>query len=218
VLDMAGTTVRDDGLVERAFVHAMETAGVARDDPAMADHLAFVHSSMGLSKIEVFRALLGDETAATSATASFERAIADAVGRGEVTPIDGAEAVLRRLRRAGVRICLTTGFSADTQALLVATLGWSDLVDLALAPGPTRRGRPHPDMVLQAVLELQIDDVAAVATVGDTTSDLLSGWRAGAGVVAGVLTGAHRRVELEAVPHTHLLSSIADLPDILLPP
>ncbi len=116
-----------------------------------------------------------------------------------------------------MQICLTTGFSADTQALLVAALGWSDLVDLALAPGPGLRGRPHPDMVLQAMLTLRIDDVAAVATVGDTTSDLLSGWRAGAGVVAGVLTGAHRRAELEAAPHTHLLASVADLPDLLLP-
>jgi phosphoglycolate phosphatase len=218
VLDMAGTTVRDEGLVERAFVQAMESTGVAADDPAMADHLAFVHSSMGLSKIEVFRALLGDEDAAVAATGAFERAIGAAVSDGEVAPIDGAEAALGRLRRAGVRICLTTGFSADTQALILAALGWGDLVDLALAPGPSLRGRPHPDMVLQAVLALRIDDVATVATVGDTTSDLLSGWRAGAGVVAGVLTGAHRRSELETAPHTHLLASVADLPDLLLGP
>jgi phosphonatase-like hydrolase len=216
VLDMAGTTVRDDGLVERSFVRAMEASGIAADDPAMADHLAFVHSSMGLSKIEVFRALLGDESAAVAATAAFERALADSVDRGEVTPIDGAEAALRRLRGGGVRICLTTGFSSDTQSLIVDALGWSDLVDLALAPGGAVRGRPHPDMVLQAVLALQVDDVAAVATVGDTTSDLLSGWRAGAGVVAGVLTGAHGRHELEAAPHTHLLASVRDLPDVVL--
>jgi len=217
VLDMAGTTVRDDGLVERAFVRAMEASGVSADDPAMADHLAFVHSSMGLSKIEVFRALLGEEAAASAATRAFERAVAESVDHGEVMPIDGAEAALRRLRNGGVRICLTTGFSADTQSLIVDALGWSDLVDLALAPGGAVRGRPHPDMVLQAVLALQIDDVASVATVGDTTSDLLSGWRAGAGVVAGVLTGAHRRHELEAAPHTHLLDSVADLPELVLP-
>ena len=218
VLDMAGTTVRDDGLVERAFVRAMASAGVASDDPAMADHLAFVHASMGVSKIDVFRALLGDEARARGATRAFEQAVADAVSAGEVVPIDGAEAAMRRMRAASLAICLTTGFSADTQAAIVDALGWDGLVDLTVAPGPGVRGRPHPDMILHAVLTLGVDDVAAVAVAGDTASDLLSGWRAGAGVVAGVHTGAHRREELAVAPHTHLLASVADLPELVLPP
>jgi len=200
VLDMAGTTVRDDGLVERAFVRAMGDAGIREDDPSMGDHLAFVRSSMGLSKIEVFRALLGDEDRATGAARAFERAVADAIAAGEVSPIDGAESAMRRLRGAGAKLCLTTGFSTDTQAAIVSALGWGPLIDLAVAPGPGIRGRPHPDMVLHAVLALGVDDVAAVAVAGDTTSDLLSGWRAGAGIVAGVLTGAHGKTELETAP------------------
>ncbi len=217
VVDMAGTTVRDEGLVTNAFTRALEATGVEPDDPRMPDHLAFVHASMGLSKIEVFRSVLGDEQSAQAATAAFERAVAASIADGAVSPIDGAESTLARLRAAGVQICLTTGFSAETQAQLIDALGWRDRVDLALAPGPGLRGRPHPDLVLQAVITLEVDDVAAVATVGDTTSDLLSGWRAGAGVVAGVLTGAHHRAELETVPHTHILDSIADLPALLLP-
>jgi phosphoglycolate phosphatase-like HAD superfamily hydrolase len=71
-------------------------------------------------------------------------------------------------------------------------------------------------MILTAVLRLQIDDVHRVAVVGDTASDLLAGWRAGAGVVAGVLTGAHGRAELETVPHTHILSGVADLSGLVL--
>jgi phosphonatase-like hydrolase len=217
VLDMAGTTVRDDGLVVGAFVTALGEVGIGADDPKLADHIAFVNASMGLSKIDVFRAVLGDEDAALTATRAFEVAVADAVAGGAVTPIDGAESALARLRAGGVKICLTTGFSAETQKVLLDALGWHDLVDLALAPAPGTRGRPHPDLVLRAVLECEIDDVAAVAVAGDTTSDLWSGWRAGAGVVAGVLTGAHRRAELESVPHTHLLDSIADLPALVLP-
>ncbi len=217
VLDMAGTTVRDDGLVTGAFTRALGAAGVPADDPRMPDHLAFVHASMGLSKIEVFRAVLADESRAQTATAAFEGAVSDSIANGVVTPIDGAESVLARLRGAGIRICLTTGFSAATQTQLIDALGWGDRIDLALAPGAGIRGRPHPDLVLQAVLALGIDDVAAVATAGDTTSDLLSGWRAGAGVVAGVLTGAHTRAELASAPHTHLLDSVADLPALVLP-
>jgi len=81
---------------------------------------------------------------------------------------------------------------------------------LTIRPGI--RGRPHPDLVLAAVLALEVDDVGAVAVVGDTASDLLAGTRAGASVVAGVLTGAHGRAELEAAPHTHLVDSVAEFP------
>ncbi len=214
-LDMAGTTVADDGVVERSFLRALAEVGIPADDPRMPDHLAHVQRTMGQSKIEVFRALLHDEALAHRATHAFEAAIADIVRSGGVRPIDGAVDAMAELRARGVAVCLTTGFSADTQQLIVATLGWVDRVDLLLAPGPGVRGRPHPDLVLTAVLRLGVDDVRSVAVAGDTANDLLAGTRAGAGIVAGVLTGAHGRAELEAAPHTHLLDSVADLPALL---
>ncbi len=70
-------------------------------------------------------------------------------------------------------------------------------------------------MILTAVLRLEIEAVDDVAVAGDTVSDLVSGTRAGASVVAGVLTGAHSRSHLEAAPHTHIIDSIADLPGVL---
>jgi phosphonatase-like hydrolase len=215
VLDMAGTTVRDDGLVTDAFLAALEHIGIARDDPAVPGHLAYVQDTMGQSKIVVFRGLLGDEDRARTATAAFEAAVADAIRAGGIEPIDGAESAFAAMRSDGIGICLTTGFSASTQDLIVDTLGWRGLVDLTLAPGPGVRGRPYPDLALQALMLLEVDDVRSLAVAGDTANDLLAGWRAGAGVVAGVLTGAHGRAELEAAPHTHVLDSIADLPAVL---
>jgi phosphoglycolate phosphatase-like HAD superfamily hydrolase len=72
-------------------------------------------------------------------------------------------------------------------------------------------------MILTAVLRLRIDDVAEVAVVGDTANDLLSGARAGASMVIGVLSGAHDRGELSRAPHTHLLGSVAELTSLLVP-
>jgi phosphoglycolate phosphatase-like HAD superfamily hydrolase len=89
-------------------------------------------------------------------------------------------------------------------------------VDLALSPADAGRGRPWPDMILTALLRLRIDDVAQIAVVGDTTSDLLAGTRSGASMVIGVLTGAHSREELARAPHTHLIDSVADLPALLI--
>ena len=212
-LDMAGTTVRDAGIVEAAFQEAMSVVGLdAGELPAALEQ---VHRTMGLPKEVVFREVLGDEGRAREAVRAFDVAILREVGRGEVQPIEGAEDAIHTMRAAGVAVCLTTGFTAEVQAAIVEVLGWRDIVDLVLCPSPGIRGRPHPDLVLTAVLCLEIDDVRDVAVVGDTANDLLAGHRAGASIIAGVLTGAHRREELEAAPHTHVLDSITALPAIL---
>ncbi|MER7014114.1 phosphonatase-like hydrolase [Saccharopolyspora sp. NPDC000359] len=212
VLDMAGTTVADDGLVERAFTQAIADIGVT-GTPAMLDH---VRRTMGESKITVFRHLFdGDESLAQRANQAFEHAYAERVADGECKPVDGAEDAIQQLRASGVKVALTTGFSETTQRQIRAALGWEGLTDLTLTPAQAGRGRPHPDMVLTALLRLGVDDVREVATAGDTAYDVQSGLRAGASVVAGVLTGAHSRDVLTGAGATHVLESVRELPELL---
>lgn len=215
VLDMAGTTVADGGAVTGAFREALGAVGFSPDGPE-GEAEAFIRRTMGQAKIAVFTELFGgDSGRAGVANATFEAAFDRAVGRGGVVPIPGAETALAWLRQAGIRTCLTTGFSPSTRDRTLDALGWRDAVDLVLSPADAGRGRPWPDMILAAVLRLEIDDVAQVAVVGDTASDLLAGTRSGASLVVGVLTGAHSRAELSAAPHTHLVDSVADLPLLL---
>lgn len=211
VLDMAGTTVADNGSVEEAFVDAMVEIGIRRTDPIMDRHLDVVRQTMGQSKITVFRRLLDDENRARDANAAFEASYARQVDAGQVSPVEGAEATIVALRDAGIQVALTTGFADATRQAILQALGWTDLVDLSLSPGPRRRGRPYPDLVLAATMACDVDDVRSVAVAGDTASDLLAGTRAGATIVAGVLTGAHNRDTLSAAPHTHILDSVTDL-------
>jgi phosphonatase-like hydrolase len=176
---------------------------------------AHVRATMGTSKIEVFTTLLGDRSAAERANAAFEAAYDALVVERGLSPVPGAESALAELRRSGRRVVLTTGFSAHTRDRILDLLGWQDLVDLALSPGPGVRGRPHPDLVLAAVLALGVGAVQAVAVAGDTVADMASGRRAGASVVAGVLTGTDDRARLEAAGATHVLPSVASLPALL---
>ena len=178
--------------------------------------LDYVRVLMGQSKITVFRKLFdGDEAAAQHANNRFEAAY----WRGS-TPGESARRPARprhslRCARSG---CTSASRRASCPPLAIASSacsGWGDLVDLAISPSDVGRGRPSPDMILAAVVRLEIDDVHAVAIAGDTVSDLLAGTRAGAGIVAGVLTGADDRATLETAPHTHILDSIADLPAVL---
>lgn len=213
-LDMAGTTVRDEGTVEAAFLEALERAGVGPADPRLPAMLAYVHSTMGTAKIEVFRALLGDEEDAQRASRAFEDAYGARVDAGEVTAMPGAVTAVERLRAAGVKVAILTGFSAATRDRVVEALGWKGLADLLVCPSEAGRGRPYPDMVLTAVLRLGIDDVAEVAVVGDTAADIASGKRAGAALLVGVLSGTDDATRLLDAGATHLLDDVGGLPSL----
>ncbi|MFE2167081.1 phosphonatase-like hydrolase [Streptomyces sp. NPDC059447] len=220
VLDMAGTTVADGGLVERAFERAAGHLGV---EPGSADHAAklqYVRDTMGESKISVFRHLFGTEELAQRANSAFEQAYGELVDAGLISEIPGARATIEQLRAEGRTVVLTTGFARVTQDAILDALGWQGLADLTLCPADAGgRGRPYPDMVLAAFLRTgAVDDVREIVTAGDTAYDMLSGTRAGAGTVAGVLTGAHEREALAGHGATHVLGSIAELPALLAAP
>jgi phosphoglycolate phosphatase len=215
-IDMAGTTIRDEGLVDQAFTVAVAGQGVA---PGTADYermRAVVGKTRGLSKIEAFRLLLGgDERRAEAANETFEEVYGLLVDEGAVTPVPGAVEAIERLRAGGVKVALMTGFARATQEAILDAVGWHGLVDLALSPADAGRGRPYPDLVFLAARRLGVDDVRRVAVVGDTPLDMIAGCRAGAGLVAGVLSGAGDRPALLAAGATHIIGSVAELPHLL---
>ncbi|HXP22419.1 MAG TPA: HAD family hydrolase [Streptosporangiaceae bacterium] len=214
-LDLAGTTVADDGVVLAAFTAAVGRAGLAPGSHGLTSALEIVHQAMGQSKIEVFRRVLGSEAAAAQANRDFEEHYAGSVRAGAVAPLPGAAETILALRAAGIRVCLATGFAPVTRDLLLDALGWRPLIDLALSPSDAGRGRPWPDLPLTALLRLGGGAVSELAVVGDTASDIESGLRAGAGVVAGVLTGAGSRQELEEAGAPYILDAITGLTGLL---
>ncbi len=213
-LDMAGTTVCDDGAVEAAFDEALAAVGITRGSAGADEAHRFVRETMGWSKADVFAALLDPEQA-RRATARFASAYEAVVASGAIGPIPGASDVLRVLRVRGVRVCLTTGFAPSTRDALLDALGWRTDVDLALSPDDVGRGRPAPDLILGAMARLGVEDPGAVVVVGDTVSDLQAGAAAQARAVVGVLTGAHDEATLRAAPHTAILPDITGLVGLL---
>jgi phosphonatase-like hydrolase len=214
-LDMAGTTVADDGSVMTAFGAAVAEGGLIPGAPGYDQAIAYVQETMGQSKIEVFRAVLGGEERAQRANSVFESRYAEAVRAGEVSPLPGAVETIMALRAAGIKVCLATGFAPATRDALLDALGWRPIIDLALSPADAGRGRPWPDLPLTALLRLGGGAVSELVVAGDTASDVRSGLRAGAGVVAGVLTGAATREDLEKAGAPHILDSVTGLVPLL---
>jgi phosphoglycolate phosphatase len=216
VLDMAGTTVLDDGLVERAFATAFDEHGIATAEDARDRAMERVRATMGQSKIVVFTEFAGDPKLGAAANVTFERAYADLIAAGEAQPVPGALETIRELRAAGLAVVFTTGFSRETQDVLLGALGWSDVANLALTPADAGgRGRPHPDLNLTALIRTRAASVQSMVVVGDTTSDVLSGVRAGAGRSVGVLTGAHDEAVLRDAGATDVLADVTALPELL---
>ncbi|HEV2368958.1 MAG TPA: HAD family hydrolase [Acidimicrobiales bacterium] len=215
-LDMAGTTVSDGGAVMESFRAGLQAGAIPEGGAQMADALDYARRTMGQSKIEVFRAVLGDEGRAQSALSGFEKRWDELLGQGRITALPGAVEAMARLRDAGVGVALLTGFPRSVQDTIIAVLGWHDAADLTVCPEDAGRGRPWPDMVLWSALRLEASAMSAVTVAGDTASDVESARRAGAGVAAGVLTGTAGADELRAAGATHILPSVAQVAALVL--
>ena len=214
---LLGTTADDNGMLERAFAEACATQGIVPGTAAYAHHMVGVHRAQGQSAVDVFRGLFPDSDGRAEAAAlSFERSFRTAMDRSGISPVPGAEEAITRLSDSGVRVCLVTGLSRRLLSLVLDTLGWWRLIDLTLCPDDVPRGCPWPDLALTAMLRLGVEDVRAAAFAGSTASEVQCGKRAGAAVVAGVLTGGHTRDRLRGAGATHLIDGLGELPGLLL--
>jgi phosphonatase-like hydrolase len=219
VFDLAGTTVHDGDAVNACFRAALSGRGIAAEP-------ALVNSVMGLPKPEAIRILL-EQCQRVAPTPEFidavhedftQRMCAYYADDPAVREVPGAAATFVALRRAGVKVALNSGFYRRIVAVLLARLGWlvPSVIDAHIASDEAPRGRPYPDMILQLMSRLDVADSSQVAKVGDTKVDLEEGTNAGCGIVVGVTTGSYSRQQLEAYPHTRILNSVADVPELIL--
>jgi phosphonatase-like hydrolase len=211
-----GTVAQDDGMLERAFAEACATQGIVPGTADYAHCMVAVHQTLGQPAVDVFRGLFPDSPGRAEAAAlSFERSFRSAVDRTGLSPVPGAEQAIAELRASGVRICVISGLSRRLVAVILDSLDWWRRIDLALSPEDVPRGCPWPDQMLTAMLRLGVEDVREAAYAGSTASGVMCAKRAGAGIIAGVLTGGHTRDRLRAAGATHFISEIAELPTLL---
>jgi phosphonatase-like hydrolase len=217
VFDMAGTTINDDDGVNRCLRAALEQVSLAVSRDA-------VNRVMGIPKPEALRQLIaGHERPELlgqldAIHGDFVRRMIDFYRTDtSVHEIAGAGETFRRLRAAGMKVALDTGFTRDIVDVVLTRLGWNDrkLVDATVTSDEVQRGRPHADMIEKAMRDLGVKDAKRVAKVGDTPSDLQEGAAAGCGMVIGVTGGSHTAEQLRPFPHTHLIGTVAELPALL---
>ncbi len=213
--DVAGTTLNDDGIVITAFKNAFEATQPDLWPSKGEIWTQYAIDTMGQSKIHVFTELLGDAQKAYQANLAFEESYISEITEIGATPIIGAEELFSELRKQGIAVVLTTGFSRSTLDVLLGTLNWRDLIDLSVTPSEVERGRPFPDMLNFAAKQLMISAPENIMVVGDTAADMQAGIAFGAGHVVGVLSGAHDRETLHNAGATQIINSVANLPSLI---
>jgi phosphonatase-like hydrolase len=214
VFDMAGTTVQDDDGVSNAFHAALQAEEV--DVPETE-----ITRVMGLPKPEAIRQLLlfigrtADTEEVSRIHLTFVKKMKDYYAQHpDVGEIPGATAIFTRLRTAGVKVALNTGFSREIVEVLLNRLGWTvpEVIDATICSDEVKCGRPYPDMIQQLMTQLNVNDTNQVAKIGDTWADLEEGNNTKCGLVIGVTTGTFTREQLSSRPHTHIVESIREVP------
>ena len=215
VFDMAGTTIEDSGQVPEAFTTVLGRHGIAITDDALA-------AVRGASKRDAIRHFVSrDHAAGIDALTDkifndFRDYLAGLFKAGGVKPVAGAAATFAWLRERGIKIALNTGFDRLTADLIVEAVGWkSGVADTIICGDDVAQGRPAPFLIFRSMEHTGVTSVQEVMCVGDTVLDLQAGRNAGARYVVGVLSGAHKKAQLEKEPHTHLIASVAAIPATL---
>ena len=216
IVDLMGTLIADDGLVEHAYAAALRHAGIEPDSPESAAAQSTISAMAGRPTLDVLTAALTDPVLAEESTWAFDDAVLSKVP--DLVEIDEASIALESLAAQGIILAVTTSFTPEVRKAVLAHVGWSDRFAMTLSAHGRRRGHPAPDLLLEAILALRIDSVSQVAIVGDNPADLEAGNRAGAGLVIGVRTGSASADQLAISPHTHLVNSIADVPNVVHAP
>jgi phosphonoacetaldehyde hydrolase len=106
------------------------------------------------------------------------------------TLIPGVVEAVRGFRQRGLKIGATTGYTRAMLDLLVeksAKEGYSP--DCSLSPEDVGAGRPHPFMIYENAVRLQVYPLAAIAKIGDTPADIHEGLHAGTWSIGVAGTG-----------------------------
>jgi phosphonatase-like hydrolase len=218
VFDLGGTIIHDRGEVPAAFAAALRAFRIDFDPEDVA-------AWRGASKREVLEQLVARQQPSLPArdrdalVGDVQQRFRDALqvqlrAAPDLAMADAASA-FARLKSAGIRIALNSGFDRPVLDTILGLTGWSGGVfDVVVCGDDVPMGRPAPLMIFRCMEQAGVADPRRVAVVGDTRLDLEAAANAGAAYRVAVLTGAHDRATLERGPFTHIVASVGAVPDI----
>lgn len=220
VFDIAGTTVKDDHNVSKAFRAALGEYNY--DVP-----LELIDPLMGYEKNEAITQMLHLNEPDTSKITPelvneiHREFVKQMIHFYQFEPgieaLPNVEETFAALHDAGILVGINTGFSKDIAETIANRLQWREkgLIDYLIGSDEVELGRPRPFMIQKTMRESGIADPREVVKVGDTEADVREGQNAGCKYVIGVTTGTFTREKLEEYRPTHIIDNIAEVLNII---
>lgn len=215
VFDMAGTTVNEDNVVYKTIHEAFAEAGY---EIKLEDVLRL---GAGKEKLNAIRDILKhlppetdyQDVTAAAIHADFRQRLKVAYQDLQVSSFPGSEAFLARLRKAGIKIALNTGYDRPTAEQLLQKMNWQagHIYDVLVTADDVDNSRPAPDMILLAMNRTQVTSSAEVVKVGDSVIDIEEGKNAACGLTIGVTTGAQSRVQLTTADPDAIVDQLSEI-------
>jgi phosphonatase-like hydrolase len=216
VFDIAGTTVRDEDYVAKAFRNAFTRNGY---EVSLQDTYPY----MGVKKIVAINALLAkiggrSADAGTIHTDFAEEMMDFYLYDPSVMALPYAEEVFQQLKENNIRIALNTGFPRIIADAILSRLQWRQKgwVDDVIASDEVEHGRPQPLMIRELMSRAGITEATEVAKIGDTEVDVNEGRNAGCGLVVAVTTGAYSAAQLADYDPDFILPDLSTLPSLII--
>jgi phosphonoacetaldehyde hydrolase len=247
ILDWAGTTVDYGSLAPvRTLQRIFASSGIALAGSE-------TRHDMGLPKKDHIRAILST----TKVQCEWMRLHGNAPSESDVDKlyqefiplqhsclleysavIPGVLEAMEQFRKRGLKVGTTTGYTREMLDFLVETSAKNGYMpDYSVAPGDVGAGRPHPFMIYENAIRLQVYPLVAIAKIGDTPADIQEGLNAGAWSIGVAATGnmvglsqtdfealselqrqAHlvcARAELERAGAHYVVDTLADISGVL---
>ena len=220
VFDLAGTTVKDNNDVSKAFQSALKMYGYTVP-------LELINPIMGYEKNEAITKMLKthepDPSKITGSLVSVihKEFVAQMIKHyqfsEDIESLPEVEDTFRELHEMGIQVGLNTGFSRDIADAIVNRLQWREqgLIDHLVGSDEVERGRPYPFMIGKMMRDGNIDHAGEVVKVGDTEVDVREGQNTGCLYVIGITTGAFTREELEKYNPTHIVDNLSAILPII---
>ncbi len=209
ILDMAGTTIDDSGLVQQAAINAMKEE--LKIDITLND----ANNVMGIPKniaFETLCSIYGVEIShdiINKLVFRFNQELIKVYAApNNIKLLPYVAELFAAMKKHNTKIYLNTGFEKKVADVIVNTLGLMTLIDGYICSDEVTKGRPNPDMILLAMQKENIKYGHQVMKIGDTTSDLYEGFSAGCAWNIAVLTGAQTYDQLRTAPFTQILANL----------
>jgi beta-phosphoglucomutase len=127
------------------------------------DAQTFFAATAGRANVEILAKLMPGASADELAALGEEKeAIYRELAAETLQLVPGAEALVRQARERGLRLAICTASTPLNMALAFRRFGLDQWVDTIVSPADGLRGKPHPDIFLEAARRL---GVAAAASL-----------------------------------------------------